>query len=137
MTAVLEKSVVTDRALLPTGRDACNRFLLPERLKEVQYLVAAGDERAAKTYATMGVWFGHAIAHYLDFHDFWNPLILGRVTTGAGGDSVPAKARKVLHEEFPEAAGQAMLHAPNEESRRVGQAVAAAGLPQIERNQEI
>ena len=32
---------------------------LPERLKEVQALMAKGDERAAKIYETIGVYLGY------------------------------------------------------------------------------
>ncbi|MGC1461888.1 MAG: hypothetical protein WA802_06775 [Terracidiphilus sp.] len=106
---------------------------LPERLKEVQNLMAKGDRRAAKIYETIGVYFGCAIAQYADFYDYQHLLILGRVTTGQGGDIVVAKAREVLRWEFPEVAARIELHVPDEKSRRVGQAVAAASLPMIKR----
>lgn len=106
---------------------------LPDRLKEVQNLMAKGDARAAKIYETIGVYLGYAIAHYADFYDYNHLLILGRVTTGKGGDIVLAKAREVLKEEFPEAAARIELHVPDEKSRRVGQAVAAASLPAIKK----
>jgi predicted NBD/HSP70 family sugar kinase len=102
----------------------------PERLKEVQHLMAKGDKRAAKIYETVGVYLGYTIPHYLDFYDFGHMLILGRVTTGRGGDIVIAKAREVLKREFPEMARKIVLHVPDEKSRRVGQAVAAASLPE-------
>ncbi len=102
---------------------------LPERLKEVQALMAKGDARAAKIYETIGVYLGYSMAHYADFYDFSDVLILGRVTTGQGGDIVLAKARQVLKAEFPEIAAKLALHVPDEKSRRVGQAVAAASLP--------
>ena len=104
---------------------------LPERLKEVQSLAAKGDVRAAKIYETIGVYFGYAIAHYADFYDFQHLLVLGRVTTGKGGDIVLKKAREVLRKEFPELAAKVELHVPDEKSRRIGQAVAAASLPMI------
>ena len=106
---------------------------LPERLKEVQCLMAKGDPRAAKIYETIGVYLGYAIPHYADFYDFRHLLILGRVTTGQGGDIVLAKAREVLKTEFSEVAGKIQLHVPDEKTRRVGQAVAAASLPVIQR----
>ena len=102
---------------------------LPERLKAVQDLMAHDDPRAAKIYETIGVYLGYAIPHYADFYDFSHMLILGRVTTGKGGDIVLAKAREVLRKEFPEIAGRIKLHVPDEKTRRVGQAVAAASLP--------
>jgi predicted NBD/HSP70 family sugar kinase len=106
---------------------------LPERLKEVQRLAAQGDDRAAKIYETVGVYLGYGLAHYADFYDFRHALILGRVTTGTGGDIVLAKAREVLRREFPELAAKMQLHVPDEKSRRIGQAVAAASLPALQK----
>ena len=106
---------------------------LPERLKEVQHLMATGDDRAAKIYETIGVYLGYTIPHYADFYDFAHTLILGRVTTGRGGDIVIAKARAVLAKEFPEVAQKITIHVPDEKSRRVGQAVAAASLPALKK----
>lgn len=104
---------------------------LPERLKEVQALMSKGDLRASKIYETIGVCLGYAIPHYADFYDFQHVMILGRVTTGQGGDVLIAKAREVLRQEFPETAAKIEIHVPDEKSRRVGQAVAAASLPAI------
>jgi predicted NBD/HSP70 family sugar kinase len=118
--------------LLPNAKISLPKNMdLPERLKEVQNLMAKGDERAARIYETIGVYFGYAIAQYADFYDFRHLLILGRVTTGKGGDIVLARAREVLRKDFPELAAQIELHVPDEKSRRVGQAVAAASLPKI------
>ena len=102
---------------------------LPERLKEVQALMAKGDKRVPPIYETIGIYLGYALAHYADFYDFGHVLILGRVTTGKGGDIVIAKAREILKTEFPELASKIELHVPDEKARRVGQAVAAASLP--------
>jgi predicted NBD/HSP70 family sugar kinase len=104
---------------------------LPEKLKDVQDLMARGDPRAAKIYETIGVYLGYAIPHYADFYSFKHLLLLGRVTTGPGGEILIEKAREVLANEFPEIAGAFQLHVPDEKSRRVGQAVAAASLPAI------
>ena len=102
---------------------------LPERLVEVQKLMEKGDKRCVKLYETIGVYLGYTIPHYVDFYDYKHMLILGRVTTGKGGDIVLKKAREVLRKEFPKIAKQVTLHVPDEKSRRVGQAVAAASLP--------
>jgi predicted NBD/HSP70 family sugar kinase len=120
--------------LLPAAKISLpEKMGLPERLKEVQALMAKGDLRAAKIYETIGVYLGYAMAHYADFYDFRDALILGRVTTGRGGDIVLGQAREVLNSEFPAAAKKIALHVPDEKSRRVGQAVAAASLPEIKR----
>lgn len=105
---------------------------LASKLKYVQELHAAGDERAKQIWETIGVYLGYAIAHYADFYDVRHVLILGRVTSGEGGAILIKKAREVLATEFPALAGQIALHLPEDESsRRVGQAVAAASLPAI------
>lgn len=104
---------------------------LPERLKEVQALMAKNDPRAAKIYETIGVYLGYTIPHYADYYAFDNILILGRVTTGKGGDIVLSKAREVLTTEFPNLAVK--IHVPDEKCRRVGQAVAAASLPPLKK----
>jgi predicted NBD/HSP70 family sugar kinase len=120
--------------LLPAAKIKLPKALdLPERLKEVQDLMAAGDARAAKIYETIGVYLGYTIPHYLDFYGFDHMLILGRVTTGEGGDLVLSKAREVLSREFPEVAERIAIHVPDEKTRRVGQAVAAASLPKTNR----
>ena len=106
---------------------------LPERLVEVQNLMAKGDERAAKIYETIGVYLGYTIPHYQDFYDYAHMLILGRVTTGGGGDIVLSKAHEVLEQEFPEVAREIAMHVPDEKTRRVGQAVAAASLPKFKK----
>jgi hypothetical protein len=106
---------------------------LPERLKEAQNLMTKGDTRAAKIYETIGIYLGCALAQYAEFYEFRQALILGRVTTGQGGDIVIETARKVLNREFPEVAAKIELRVPDEKSRRVGQAVAAASLPPLKK----
>ncbi|HEY4415767.1 MAG TPA: ROK family protein [Verrucomicrobiae bacterium] len=106
---------------------------LPERLKEVQALMAKGDARAAKIYETIGIYLGYTLPYYAEFYDFRQVLILGRVTTGKGGDIVIAKALEVMKKEFPEVAAKIELRVPDEKSRRVGQAVAAASLPSLKK----
>ena len=116
--------------LLPAAKIKMPKTMgLPERLVEVQKLMLAGDQRAAKIYETIGVYLGYTIPHYLDFYDFEHMLILGRVTTGEGGDIVLSKAREVLVQKFPEHVDRIRMHVPDEKTRRVGQAVAAASLP--------
>ena len=120
--------------LLPAAGIQCSRGMgLPERLRQVQHLMTKGDKRAAKIYETIGVYLGYTIPHYADFYDFGHVLILGRVTTGQGGDIVIAKAREVIKREFPKVARRIAIHVPDETSRRVGQAVAAASLPDFKK----
>jgi predicted NBD/HSP70 family sugar kinase len=104
---------------------------LPDRLKEVQALMAQGDHRAARIYETIGVYLGYTLPYYAEFYEFRHLLVLGRVTTGPGGDILMDRARAVLSCEFPDLAARLELHVPDEKSRRVGQAVAAASLPEL------
>jgi predicted NBD/HSP70 family sugar kinase len=108
---------------------------LPERLTEVQALMTNGDRRAAAIYETIGVYLGYAIAQYAEFYEVEHVLVLGRVMTGVGGTLLLAKAGEVLWQEFPGLAERVRLHVPDESSRRVGQAVAAASLPAITRQE--
>ncbi|MDD3119134.1 MAG: hypothetical protein PHQ27_08155 [Victivallales bacterium] len=109
---------------------------LPERLVKVQQLMTAGDERAAAIYRTIGIYLGYSIAHYAEFYDIRNLLILGRVTSGAGGDLIISEAEKLLRREFPELAEQVALRVPDEQFKRHGQAVIAASLPELSQPEE-
>ncbi|MBI5690222.1 MAG: ROK family protein [Verrucomicrobia bacterium] len=104
---------------------------LPEQLIAVQKAMAAGDPRARTIYDSIGVAFGYAIAHYADFYELRHVLVLGRVTSGAGGDLILARARDVLRVEFPALAARVQLHTPDEKDKRHGQAIAAASLPPL------
>lgn len=103
-----------------------------EKLKVVQGLMRDGDPRAAAIYDTIGAYFGYAIAYYAEFYDIKHVLIMGRVTSGDGGALLLKRAQEVLNIEFPSLAQVIQLHIPDEKSRRVGQSVAAASLPQIQ-----
>ena len=102
---------------------------LAEKLKSVQELLNRGDERARLIFETIGCYVGYGVAHYADFYELRHVLILGRVTSGEGGNIIMARAQEVLQKEFPQLAAKVALHLPDESTRRVGQAVAAASLP--------
>ena len=113
------------------GLDFPAEMKFAERLVEVQTLMAAGDPRARRIYETIGTCFGYTLAHYADFYDFRVLLILGRVTSGEGGEIIIAKAGEVLRAEFPARATEIKLRTPGEADKRHGQAVAAASLPAL------
>ena len=104
---------------------------LAEKLKVVQDKLEAGDAGARKIWETMGVYMGYTMAHYADFYTIKHALILGRCTSGSGGDLLLEGANSVLRNEFPEVAERMCIQLPDEKSRRVGQSIAAASLPQI------
>jgi predicted NBD/HSP70 family sugar kinase len=102
-----------------------------EQLAFVQRKLAAGHEGAVKIWQTIGTYMGYAIAHYADFYDLKHVLLLGRCTSGQGGALILEHARAALDAEFPDLADRLTLHLPDEKTRRVGQAVAAASLPML------
>jgi len=118
--------------LAPAAGIELDESLSPaEKLKVVQGLMKEGHEGAAAIYDTIGAYFGYAIAFYSEFYDIKHVLIMGRVTSGEGGVILLERAQEVLDKEFPELAAKVQLHIPDENSRRVGQSVAAASLPEI------
>lgn len=102
-----------------------------EKLKVVQAEVENGNAKALEIYDTIGVYLGYTIKFYSLFYDMNHVLLMGRVTSGKGGDRVIAKAQEVLRKEYPEIAKKTKVNLPDEKARRVGQSVAAASLPQL------
>ncbi len=102
-----------------------------EKLKFVQEKLEAGETGATRIWQSMGVYLGYGLAHYADFYDLKHVLILGRCTSGRGGELILEGANQVLHSEFPELAAKIRIQLPDEKSRRVGQSIAAASLPII------
>jgi predicted NBD/HSP70 family sugar kinase len=121
------------RLMPAAGIDAPMDMPFPDRLKLVQSLMANGDGRARQIYQTIGTYLGYGVAHFAAFYDLQHVLVLGRVTSGPGGDDIVNGARHVLETEFPELAQQIAFHVPDEHDKRHGQAVAAASLPEVAR----
>ena len=101
-----------------------------EKLKVVQKLMSEGDSRAKEIYETIGIYLGYTLPYYARFYDIKYLLLLGRVTSGKGGDLIIEKANEVLKNEFPQYANIKIMM-PDEKSRRVGQSIAAASLPKV------
>jgi hypothetical protein len=119
--------------LLPAaGIPVASKLTLPERLKHVQGLMVEEVASARSIYETIGVYLGHTLPLYAGFYDMQHVLVLGRVTSGRGGGILLDRAREVLGSDYPELAEKIELHLPDEKSRRVGQAVAAASLPTLD-----
>ena len=117
------------RLLAPAGIHLPQEMPLPVKLEQVQHLADSGDARALRIFETIGVWFGYTIAHFADFYEIRNLLVLGRVMTGVGGGLLLSTARRVLAAEFPDLAEGIRFHIPDEQEKRHGQAIAAASLP--------
>ncbi len=119
------------RLAAAAGLDAGSSADDAVRLEKVQGALGAGSEKARRVFETIGTVLGYTIPWYRELYDFDTLLLLGRVTSGAGGEVICDRARGVLSAEFPGVAERVVLHLPDEKSRRIGQAVAAASLPAV------
>jgi len=106
---------------------------LPERLKVVQAAMEKGDAKALKVYLEIGRFLAHAIPWYNEFYDYENMMILGRVTSGLGGEIILETAKRLLGDVYPEWAEKIDIFMPDEKARRLGQSVAAAQIPVIKK----
>ncbi|MBR5259244.1 MAG: ROK family protein [Eggerthellaceae bacterium] len=102
-----------------------------EKLKVVQGLANEGHEGALDIFRSIGIYLAHTLVLYSAFYNIETLLILGRVTSGVGGDLIISECNRVLDEEYPELAAQVNVTLPDEMMRRVGQSVAAASLPEV------
>lgn len=102
-----------------------------EKLSAVQALAQQGDARAEKIFASIGVYLAHTIPLYCRFYDVHHLIVLGRVMSGQGGNWILDTCLRVLREEYPQIAARVQVMLPDEKTRRVGQSVAAASLPEI------
>lgn len=102
-----------------------------EKLSAVQALAQQGDARAEKIFASIGVYLAHTIPLYCRFYDVHHLIVLGRVMSGQGGNWILDTCLRVLREEYPQIAARVQVMLPDEKTRRIGQSVAAASLPEI------
>ena len=101
-----------------------------QKLKVIQKLNDEGDKLANEIFENIGTYLGYTLAYYSHFYKIKHVLLLGRVVSGKGGNTILEFAKKVLHEEFPEYSS-INISMPDEKNRRVGQSIAAACLPKI------
>lgn len=118
-----------NRLLPAAGIEAPAEMPLPERLVMVQRLAAEGDPRAERIFRTIGGYLGYTLPLYHRMYGFGDVLVLGRVTSGRGGEILLETARRVLESLYGERGAPFAVRVPDEKFRRVGQAVAAASLP--------
>ena len=104
---------------------------LAEKLKAVQKLMEADDPRAQAIFETIGAYFGYTVVLYSQFYDLDYIMLMGRVMSGKGGDTILRVTNEILADEYPELAAKCCVTLPDEKMRRVGQAVAAASLPKV------
>jgi predicted NBD/HSP70 family sugar kinase len=108
-----------------------SQLSLAEKLKVVQDLMEKDDPRAAAIFQSIGCYLGHTIPLYARFYDTKYVLLMGRVTSGKGGALLVNTANEIIASEYPEIYDHISIQLPSEKSRRVGQSIAAASLPQI------
>ena len=104
---------------------------LAEKLKFVQKLMEADDERAIAVFETIGAYLAYTTVLYSQFYNIEYMMLLGRVMSGKGGDTILRVCNEILADEYPELYKKCMVTLPDEKMRRVGQSVAAASLPRI------
>lgn len=97
-----------------------------EKLKFIQSLLEQGDKRVIYVYEDIGVYLGYAVAYYSEFYFIKRLLVLGRVTSGVGGEIIINKAKEVLAKEYPTL--DIKISMPDESGRRMGQSVVASSL---------
>ena len=100
-----------------------------EKLKVVQGLMEQDDPRAQAIFRDIGIYLAYTLVLYAQFYDLKNLMLLGRVMSGKGGNTILETCRQVLKEQFPALAENLQVVLPDERTRRVGQSVAAASLP--------
>ena len=102
-----------------------------EKLKVVQKLMEADDTRAQAVFKDIGTYLAYTVVLYNKFYDIQHLMLLGRVMSGKGGDTILATCQQVLKDEFPALYEKVEVMLPDENTRRVGQSAAAASLPDI------
>ena len=118
--------------LAPKAGIALDPNLTPaEKLKVVQGLMAQEDPRAVAIFESIGAYLAYTVVLYSQFYDIHHLMILGRVISGKGGDVVLSSCQAILKDEYPELFQQMQIMLPDENTRRVGQSVAAASLPEL------
>ena len=113
------------------GIDIPEELSLAEKLKYVQKLMEEDDPRAVAIFETIGAYFAYATVQYSQFYDIDYMMLMGRVMSGKGGDTILKVCNDILAEEYPELAKKCAVMLPDEKMRRVGQSVAAASLPKL------
>ena len=105
------------------------------KLELIQSMIEKGTDNEKKIaeniFTDIGIYLGYTIPFYAHFYDFKHLQILGRVVSGKGGNIIIDKAKEILENEFNELSKNIVIHIPDEKSRRVGQSVAAASLPEL------
>ena len=104
-----------------------------EKLKVVQGLMEQDDARAAAIYDSIGAYLAYTVVLYSQFYELRHLIVLGRVMSGKGGNRILERCQEILGAEYPQLAESIRVMLPDEKTRRVGQSVAAASLPELQK----
>ena len=113
------------------GIEVPEELSLADKLKFVQKLMEEDDPRAIAVFETIGAYLAYTVVLYAQFYHLEYLMLLGRVMSGKGGDTILRVCNEILADEYPELAAQCNVTLPDEKMRRVGQSVAAASLPKL------
>lgn len=89
------------------------------------------DPRAAAIFETIGAYLAYTAVLYSQFYHIKHMMMLGRVMSGKGGETILRVCNEILRDEFPALAATCEVSLPDEQTRRVGQSAAAASLPVV------
>lgn len=101
-----------------------------QKLKVIQKLNENNDSFANEIFENIGVYLAYALSYYSKFYALKHVLLLGRVVSGKGGNTILDICRSILPEINPELTSL-VVELPDEKTRRVGQSEAAAMLPSL------
>ena len=104
---------------------------LAEKLKAVQALMAKDHPGAQAIFETIGAYLAYTVVLYAQFYDLRHIMLMGRVMSGKGGDTILRVCNEILADEYPQLAARCEVILPDEKTRRVGQSAAAASLPAL------
>jgi len=113
------------------GIEIPEELTLAEKLKFVQKLMEADDPRAVAVFESIGAYLAYTVVLYSQFYNIDYLMLLGRVMSGKGGDTILRVCNEILADEYPALAAKCTVTLPDEKMRRVGQSVAAASLPKL------
>ena len=104
---------------------------LAEKLKVVQALMEQDDQRAIDLFETIGAYLAYTVVLYSQFYNIEYMMLMGRVMSGKGGDTILRVCNEILKDEYPELAAKCCVTLPDEKMRRAGQSVASASLTML------
>ena len=104
-----------------------------EKLKVIQGLMEQDDARAVAIYDSIGAYLAYTVVLYSQFYELRHLIVLGRVMSGKGGNRILERCQEILGAEYPQLAESIRVMLPDEKTRRVGQSVAAASLPELQK----